>query len=287
MINAYRILSVDSKATTDEIDDAFEIAVTSAKEKYSEKPSSLEAALDDLKDARRILLDENSRRALDEELQANETRKGPQSNVIDSAIKFYEAKMFYECMVTCDKILVEDPSNTVAKNLRNLAHKETLKVDINEGIRVAALKKKGYSPAQIATEMKGPIPNQKRIPQKKPRRNIGLFGFVSRNFFKLLITGAAIYAFFTIDALIPLRYDLNLMSGAEKAKYEAQVASRKKADRAKREANYQKRLKEYEAYNNSWYWCQLQLVLSSGSPGKVTTRDKIRECGPIPKKPSR
>ena len=71
MINAYRILSVGQIASSDEIDEAFEKAVASVREKYSGKPVSLEASLDDLKEARRILLDENSRAVRDKKLETD------------------------------------------------------------------------------------------------------------------------------------------------------------------------------------------------------------------------
>ena len=78
MINAYRILSVGQKASSDEIDEAFEKAVVSVKEKYSDKPASLEASLDGLKEARRMLLDENSKDTADGTSRSVE--KKPTSN---------------------------------------------------------------------------------------------------------------------------------------------------------------------------------------------------------------
>ncbi len=78
MINAYRILSVGQMASSDEIDEAFEKAVASVREKYSGKPASLEASLDDLKEARRILLDENSKDTADGTSRSVE--KKPTSN---------------------------------------------------------------------------------------------------------------------------------------------------------------------------------------------------------------
>ncbi len=287
MINAYKVLSVDQNVSTDGIDEAFEKAVSLAKKKYADKPASLEATLDDLKDARRVLLDENSRAELDKELESSNKSEKVKSNNIDIAMVLFEKKLFRECIVLCDKVLEVEPSNSIIKNLRNMAHKEMQKNGTNVDKRVEELKKRGYSTAQIATELKGPPPSQINVPRKKLREGNGLLSFISRNFFKLLFLGAAIYAFFTIDAFIPLRYDLDLMSGEEKARYEAQIAAKRKADRLRREADYQRRLDEYTAYNRRWYYCQLQLVLSSRSPGKVTTRDKVRECGPIPKKPTR